>query len=143
MQRLLRIACIAYVVLLTLLLLTVNPVRLLGFHGGLPRFLQALMPSAHLLSFLVLAVLMLSARWPLPRWSVVLILAIYGTMTEVIQGFVPPRTPEWLDLFQDLGGLAVGAAICWTVAVLMAKTSWIRLISTAADLLRLAKNTSP
>jgi len=75
MQRAIRIAWLAYVVFLTLLLLTSNPARLIGVSGAMPGFLWTLMPWAHLLSFGVLAVLTLLARWPVPRWSVVLVLA--------------------------------------------------------------------
>ena len=123
MQRAMRIACVGYVVFLTLLLLTANPARLIGVRGELPWLLQALMPWAHLLSFAVLVVVMLLARWPVPRWSIVLVLAIYGGATEIIQGFVPPRTPEWMDWFQDLSGVAAGAGLCWIVALLIGRTS--------------------
>ena len=123
MQRIMRIACLGYFVFLTLLLLTADPARLIVASGELPWILRALMPWAHLLSFSVLAVAMLLARWPVPRWSVVLILAMYGGATEIIQGFVPPRTPKWIDWFQDLGGLAGGAAICWIVALLTVRIS--------------------
>ena len=75
------------------------------------------MPVAHLLSFSVLAVLALMARWPVPRWAIVVLMAAYGGMTEIVQGFFPPRTPEWLDWLQDLAGIAVGAALCWIVAL--------------------------
>jgi VanZ family protein len=123
MQRTMRIAWLAYVLFLTLLLLTANPARLIGVSGAVPGFLRTLMPWAHLLSFGVLAVLTLLARWPVPRWSVVLMLALYGGATEIIQGFVPPRTPEWADWFQDIGGVAVGVAIGSIVALLLVRVS--------------------
>jgi hypothetical protein len=113
MQWLLRVVCIGYIVFLTLLLLTSEPSRLIGVRGNLPWALQKMMPAAHAISFLVLAVLALTPRWPLPRWSIVLILAAYGGMTEIVQGFVPHRTPDWMDWAQDLGGIAAGVAICW------------------------------
>jgi hypothetical protein len=118
MQWLLRLVCVGYVVFLTLLLLTGAPSRLIGFEGDLPWALQALLPAAHAISFLVLAVLALTPRWPVPRWGIVLILAIYGGMTEIFQGFLPPRTPEWMDWFQDLGGIAAGTALCWALTIL-------------------------
>jgi hypothetical protein len=120
MQWLLRVVCIGYVVFLTLLLLSANPSRLLGIHGDLPRALRAVLPVAHVVSFWVLAMLALAPRWPVPRWGIVLILAVYGGMTEIIQGFMPSRTPEWMDWFQDLGGIVAGAAICWAIATLVA-----------------------
>jgi VanZ family protein len=123
MQRMMRIVCLAYVVLLSLLLLSPNPARVIGLSGEMPALLRTLMPYAHLLSFSVLAVAMLLAHWPLPRWSIVLLLGIYGGATEIIQGFIPPRTPEWMDWIQDLGGLAVGVAICSLVALLLVRIS--------------------
>jgi hypothetical protein len=131
MQRLLRFACLGYVLFLTLLLLSSNPSGLIGYCGGLPRFLRQIMPSAHLLSFSMLAVLALLPRWPVPRWCIVLMLAAYGGMTEIAQGFIPPRTPEWQDWFQDLGGLAIGAAFCWGAMLLIGRTSLVRLIKLA------------
>ena len=92
------------------------------------------MPAAHLVSFLLLAVLALLPRWPLPRWGIALLLAIYGGMTEIIQGFVPPRTPEWEDWFQDLAGLALGVACCWVAALLIVKTSFVRRLRALASL---------
>jgi len=67
MQWLLRVVCIGYFVFLTLLLLTADPSRLIGVHGDLPWALQTLLPAAHAISFLVLAVLALMPRWPVPR----------------------------------------------------------------------------
>jgi VanZ family protein len=130
MQRLLRCACLAYVACLTLLLFWKNPADLIGYHSGLPSLLRQLMPAAHLVSFSLLAVLALMPRWPLPRWSIVLMLAVYGGMTEVIQGFIPPRTPEWQDWFQDICGLAVGVACCWAAAILLSKTPLLQRIRT-------------
>jgi VanZ family protein len=118
MQWLMRIVCIGYFVFLTLLLLTSHPERLIGMQGRLPWILQVIFPLAHTVSFLALAVLTLMTRWPVPRWSVVLALVIYGGMTEIIQGYVPDRTPEWMDWLQDLAGIALGVACCWGVAVL-------------------------
>ncbi len=116
MQGVIRAISIAYLVFMTLLLLTADPTRLIGLHG-LP-LLRLLMPWAHLLSFLALAVLALSVRWPVPRWGVVLILVLYAGMTEISQSFVPKRTGEWKDWFMNLAGIAVGTAICWTAVLL-------------------------
>jgi VanZ family protein len=122
MQWLMRCVCIGYFIFLTLLLLTTDPSRLIGMHGRLPWLLHAVLPLAHAISFLVLAVFALMARWPVPRWGIVLVLVIYGGMTEIVQGaFVPSRTAEWGDWLQNLGGIAVGAACCWGIAVLAGK----------------------
>lgn len=113
----LRIVCVGYIVFLTLLLLTKDPSHLFGVEGELPWVLRAMLPLAHAISFLGLSVLALIARWPVPRWSIVLALLVYGGMTEVFQGFVPHRTPEWADWLQDVAGIAVGSACCWGLAV--------------------------
>jgi hypothetical protein len=118
MQWLLRLVCFGYVVFLTLLLWTADPSRMIGVHENLPWVLQRLLPAAHAISFAVLAVLALAPRWPASRWGVVLILVIYGGMTEIVQGLFPPRTPEWLDWLQDMCGIAAGAALCWAAAKL-------------------------
>jgi hypothetical protein len=119
MQWLLRVVGIAYCVFLTVLLVTKDPAAVIGVEGALPWLLATLLPAAHAISFAVLAVLMLIPRWPAPRWGVVAILAVYGGLTEVVQGFVPPRTPEWGDCLQDLCGIAVGTAVCWGAATLL------------------------
>ena len=107
MQWLMRIVCIGYVVLLTMLLFTSDPTRLIGLGEELPRVLRIVLPAAHVISFFVLAVLALIPRWHVPRWQIVLILAIYGGMTEITQGFLPPRAAEWMDWCQDLAGIAL------------------------------------
>jgi hypothetical protein len=101
------------------LLLASDPSRWIGVHGNLPYLLRMLLPVAHGLSFFVLAVLALAARWPVPRWGIVLFLMIYGGATEIIQSLVPSRMSDWLDWLQDIGGIAVGAALCWGVASLI------------------------
>jgi VanZ family protein len=123
MQRIFRIACLAYVVFLSVLLFSPNPSRVISMSGELPGMLRALMPWAHLLSFSVFAALMLLARWPLPRWGIISLLALYGGATEIIQSFIPPRTPEWIDWVQDLGGVAMGVAICSFAALAVVRVS--------------------
>jgi VanZ family protein len=118
MQWLMRIVCAGYFVFLTLLLLTADPARLIGVQSGLPWILQVIFPFAHTISFLVLAALALMTRWPVPRWGIVLALMIYGGVTEIVQGCVPHRTPEWADWSQDMAGIALGTACCWSVAIL-------------------------
>ena len=125
MQGLRKVLCIAYLLYLTGLLLSPQPERLVG--GELPGFLHALMPAAHFLSFLVLAVLALSTRWPAPRWAVLVLMAAYGGMTEILQGFVPFRTPDWMDWFQDLAGIGVGAGLCWTAAMIAGRRMKLRV----------------
>ncbi len=114
MQGLIRVACIGYVIYLSALSFAPDPAQLIG--GQVPGFLQAIMPLVHVVSFFVLAVLTLSARWPLPHWVVVVVMAIYGGMTEIVQYFLPPRHCAWMDWFKDLTGIALGTAAFWFVA---------------------------
>jgi VanZ family protein len=119
MQSLMRAVCIAYLVFLTLLLVSDDPTRVIGYRENLPWIFSVLMPYAHVLSFAVLAVLVTSIRWFVPRWGIVLVTAVYGGLTEILQGFQPHRTPEWMDWFQDLTGIALGAAACWIASLVV------------------------
>jgi hypothetical protein len=118
MQSLKRWVFAGYLVYLTALLWTADPTVLIG--GSMPGVLRALRPFAHLLAFTVLAVLAMWARWPAPRWAIIVLLAAYGGMTEIVQGFLPPRTPAWADWRQDLMGIALGAVLYW-IATIMAR----------------------
>jgi VanZ family protein len=110
----LKILCVAYAVFLTALLLVANPNAMIGSpRGTLKTLLDHLLPAAHLLSFCVLTVLVLVARWPLPRWFLIALLIIYGGTTEIAQSFLPPRTPDWNDWFQDVGGVLAGIGCYW------------------------------
>lgn len=119
MQGIMRTLCIVYLITLTFLLVTSNPVRILGLPEDLPFWLGQLLTISHFLSFLLLSVLCLTTRWPVPRWSVVLFLSLYAAVTELVQGLVPVRTPQWEDLLQDMGGIMVGAAGCWVIATVL------------------------
>ena len=123
MRHTTKIACLAYFAFLSLLLLSPDPAKVISVSGKLPPILHTLMPLAHLLSFSVLAAVVLLACRRVPRWIVVLALAMYGGATEIIQGFIPPRTPEWEDWFQDLGGIALGVAVSSIVASLLVRYS--------------------
>ncbi len=127
MQGLMRLVCIAYLMFLTALLLTEDPLRLIGVHGNAPSLLRSLMPAAHFLSFGALAVLALSVRWPVPRWAIVMLLVAYGGMTEVAQSFLPPRTPEWADWLQDVAGIGAASLVCWLMAVMVGMRAKVAL----------------
>jgi VanZ family protein len=126
MQGLIRVASIGYIIYLSALLFAPDPAQLIG--GQVPGFLQAIMPLAHIVSFFVLAVLTLSARWPLPQWAVVVVMAIYGGMTEIVQYFLPTRHAAWLDWLRDLTGIALGTAafwfVAWAVGAALASRQW-------------------
>lgn len=111
-----RTAFVAYGVYLTVLLLSQDPTRWIGTTGNVPEFLKMLIPIAHLLSFTVLSFLTFAAGLPVPRWGMLLLLALYGGATEIVQSVIPHRTAEWMDWFQDLGGIAIGF-VCLCLAV--------------------------
>ena len=102
-----RIAFVAYFVLLTALLLTQDPVLIVGAP---PTVLESV---AHLLSFTVLSVLAMAASWARSVWLTGLGLVSYATATELLQGLVSRRTPEWGDWFQDVAGVAIGIGVYW------------------------------
>jgi len=115
-QVFLRLVCAAYLVFLTMLLLAANPLGLVvgvDYGGMISPRLQACIPLAHLMSFCVLSMLTLAARWPIPRWALLVSLAAYGGTTEIAQSFLPPRCAEWTDWLQDIVGIAIGAVLCW------------------------------
>jgi VanZ family protein len=116
-NRFLKVVSICYVVFLTALLLDANPLRIIGVRGGAPWFIKDLMPVAHVLSFFLLALLILSVQWTLPRWMVAVLLVVYGGTTEMLQSFLPTRTAEWIDWLQDIAGVVVGVALAWVLHV--------------------------
>jgi hypothetical protein len=133
MQGVTRAACLSYLILMTALLLVSDPMRFIGAGGEGLGLLRRFMPVAHLLSFGLLAVLALAARWPLPRWAVVLVLVAYGAATEMAQRMLPPRTAEWNDWFQDAAGVAVGAVLCWITAVAIDRRTSVRSVAMQAS----------
>ena len=118
MQSLMRVVCIAYLILLTVLLVAVDPLRWIGVRGTAPSMLRWLLPMAHLLSFWLLALLALTARWPAPRWAIGLVLVLYAGLTELGQGFLPWRTAEWGDWLQDVAGIGAAAVVCWVSSMI-------------------------
>jgi hypothetical protein len=119
MQSLMRVVCLGYLLFLTLLLLVSDPMGMVSARGPMLAFLQHLMPMAHMLSFGVLAMLGLAARWPIPRWGIAVLLVFYAGMTEIAQSLLPPRTAELQDWLQDLAGIILGAVLCWIIALMV------------------------
>jgi len=103
-----RLIFSAYSLYLTVLLLSPNPQNWIGVRDNIPDLIKMLLPFAHLVCFSVLSVLAFAACWPLPKWGILLSLAVYGAATEIIQAIMPYRRPEWSDLLQDLGGATIG-----------------------------------
>jgi VanZ family protein len=117
MQGLIRALALVYLILVTLLLLSPDPAKLVPYQS-VWAIVAWLAPWAHFLAFFSLTLLALAPRWPAPRWAVVLILALYAGGTELAQKMSPTRAAEWKDWFQDLGGVALGAVVCWLAFLL-------------------------
>ena len=108
----LRVACVAYWALLSVLLLAQDPFALFGVPrppgppGG---------RGAHFLFFTLLAFLAHVSRWPMRLRVLTGLLVAYAFLTEGLQALIPHRTVELLDLIENLLGLAAGTAIWWFV----------------------------
>ncbi len=81
----------------------------------------------HVSLFCVLAVLLWQA---LPRdgnkiWTILLIGAVVGSCSEFLQSFFPDRDPAVRDVLINVGGTAVGLAICTAVSKLQAQRSTV------------------
>jgi len=110
-MRIIVILCIAYWIALTVLLLVPHPDELVGFSA--PIFPWGKF-GIHLSFFTVLSVLANFTRWPKRLgWSLIVFMAIYGITTETLQLFVPHRTAQVIDGFENLLGIAIGSGIYW------------------------------
>ncbi len=109
-----RLACIAYCIFLTILLLAPDPAWICGLSKR-PEFPWGSF-GVHAIAFAGLSFLALGIWWPhgISR-PLVAALLVYGTATELLQYFVPSRHVRWIDWIQNMGGVAVGAAAYWIV----------------------------
>jgi VanZ family protein len=87
------------------------PTTVVRSQPSIGKTLVGLYPLAHFVGFMLAGILALGSRWPAPRWVVLLGLVAYAAGTEVIQAFVPRRTPEMWDLLLNLAGLATSILI--------------------------------
>jgi VanZ family protein len=73
--------------------------------------------SNHMLGFAALAFL---SHWAWPGRTVhaLAVLLAYGGLIEVLQSFTPDRSADIADLFADGIGLAIGAGVAWSLAML-------------------------
>lgn len=110
-----RTISLVYLAFLTLLLVVRNPLDWFGQQELIVTAFQLVGFVVHFVTFVILAFLMLMAQWPLKYTVLIGLLAVYAAFTELIQGPIPNRSPQWGDFFQDLGGLAVGT-IVWLIA---------------------------
>ncbi|MDR3109821.1 MAG: VanZ family protein [Planctomycetaceae bacterium] len=126
---LLRYVAVAYWILLTVLLLVANPLP-----GSV---VDEAIDYKHLLSFGFLGMIVLvglsgwERRLSVPitfvgRWTVILIL--YGFLTEVAQIFVPVRTFELGDVFQDAIGVVCGTGIGYAIIIFLRRMVWKKLL---------------
>jgi VanZ family protein len=115
----LRVACIAYLLLLTFLLVVPEPLRLFGITQlpGPPSH-----RGAHFVLFAPFGLLAMASRWPLPRPWLVGTLLGYAVLTELIQACIPNRAPELFDVIENILGLAAGMAVCWLIGRNVAPT---------------------
>jgi VanZ family protein len=124
-----RRLCVAYWFALTLLLLLHSPTRLLGGRPQWVSAYQVLEPGLHMLSFLILAALVMAARFPLRPLALAAILILYAAVTELMQWLVPGRTPSLADFYQDLFGLAAGTALIWLARRCTGRRQAVELVS--------------
>jgi VanZ family protein len=104
---------LTYLLFLTVLLVVRNPLEWFGHQDLIVSAFQLIGFIVHFVTFAILAIVMLAARWPLKNTVLIGLLAVYAASTELIQGPIPNRSPEWVDFLQDLAGLAAGAALWW------------------------------
>ncbi len=106
------LSCIAYAVLLTVLLLVPEPAEVLGLRR-IPRLPWGDI-GIHFTAFTILTLLVHGLRWPTGvRWPIVAALLAYGLVTESLQVFVPSRSVDWLDYLENMLGVAGGTGIYW------------------------------
>lgn len=114
-----RYTSLCYWSVLTFGLLARNPIGLLRGHSAFSHAYAAIEPAVHFLTFALLTLLVLSGSWSVSRRLMLGVIVAYAAMTEMLQGLVPGRTPEWSDLLQNLAGMAAGLAIWWAAARLV------------------------
>lgn len=111
------ILAIVATAILTLILLTPNPLALLGFTQPDSRDVVDSIISdkvQHALSYAFLTSILIGAftgpRLRVTAWAASIAIA-HGAATELLQRFVPERTCDWKDLVADASGVLVAAAL--------------------------------
>lgn len=120
-MRIVRLlACFAYWVFLTVLLLVADPAAIVGLRR-IPVFPWG-DHGIHFAAFTVLSILTHGTRWPQrPSWLVIVLLLGYGMTAESLQAFVPPRTVELLDYVANGLGVMAGSGLYWFFQGMMAQ----------------------
>jgi hypothetical protein len=106
-----RLACFAYCVILTLLLLVPDPTMGLRPFRGIGAGI-----GVHFTAFGILGILVAASRLPLRRVLLSGLLFTYAMGVELLQYFVPLRGVEARDLLENLLGLLAGIALWQLVA---------------------------
>jgi hypothetical protein len=118
MRIVVRLACLCYWLLLTVLLLVPNPAAVVGLEA-VPIFPWGKF-GIHLIAFTILGFLANAARWPKRLcWPLTVFLVVYGVTTETLQLFVPHRSAQVIDGIENILGIAAGSGIYWLLLRLM------------------------
>lgn len=115
---LIRLACVAYWLMLTVLLLVPDPIKLLGLKRAT---VAAMGQGTHFFFFLALAVLVSASRWPIRGGVLAAALVGFAFVTEGLQWFVPRRHVDPIDLIENLAGLLAGVLIWQAFSKMTAK----------------------
>jgi VanZ family protein len=101
-----------YVLVMSVALLTPNPVHASTPHGRQALFLTS--KVIHISAYLVLAFLTGWLRAPgRSRWLLLVFLSAHALGTEYLQQFVPSRVSNWYDVGYNHLGLVLGLALSW------------------------------
>jgi VanZ family protein len=113
-RRLTKLLLLAYWALLTVVLTAPHPEKAVGLED-IPWFPFG-DTGIHFCAFCALAFLACLPRWPAPigRYWALLLLG-YAATTETLQAFIPCRSCELKDYFDNFLGIAAGLGIYWFV----------------------------
>jgi len=112
-MRIIRLACLAYFVGLTFLLLTPEVGVLLGLLRFVPHTPGGI--GLHFTAFFGLGILVAASRFPVRRLWLVVFLSTYAVVAELLQFISPPRVVDAVDALENLLGLATGLVL-WDLA---------------------------
>lgn len=114
---------VLYLLFLTFLLVIHNPFAVVPVDEELVESGFGLSLTPHILSFIVLAVLGLAARFRHSGWLYAG-LFVYAGATELLQGALHPwlgRYCDWFDFVENVQGLVYGGLGWWIPNVLFRK----------------------
>lgn len=107
-----RLACVVYWLVLTVLLVSPDPWSMVGID-------QSVAPPGgrmlHFAFFTGLALLIAASRWPVRPGLLVGLALAFALATEALQALFPQRKVDLLDVTENLLGLGAGTAIWWLI----------------------------